>query len=311
MNRLGLISGCLLAAAIIAGTMSDELSPPTPITLGGYRVLAVDFHVHASVFSDGAVAPWDMPREAQRQGLDAFALTSHNQVWTAKLGRWLARWTGGATVLVGEEVQSAHYHLIAVGIHRAVSWKQPAAAAIDDVHGQGGIAIAAHPVAQYWPGWDAAAIRKLDGSEIMHPMVFFEGRFPELKAFYEKGRFAAIGSSDYHGQGSLGMCRTYVFARENSEAAIVEALRAHRTVVFDLQGHPWGDPQMIRLAVEDGRLGKRKASAPDGNFLAGLSRVLGTLGLLGAMVAASARPIAAKPPLGDLSIPSLHNSRGS
>jgi predicted metal-dependent phosphoesterase TrpH len=299
LTWLRLISGCLLAVAIVAGTMSDELNPPASIMLGGYRVLAVDFHVHASVFGDGAVAPWDMPREAQRQGLDAFALTSHNQVWTAKLGRWLARWTGGATVLVGEEVQSAHYHLIAVGIHRSVAWRQPAAAAIDDVHDQGGIAIAAHPVAQYSPGWDAAAIRKLDGSEIMHPMALFEDRAADLKVFYERGSFAAIGSSDYHGTGSLGICRTYVFARENSEAAIVEAVRAHRTVVFDLQGHPWGDPQMIRLAVEDGRLAKRTASAPDGNLLARLSRILGVLGLLVAMLAASARPIEAVPRLGE------------
>jgi len=192
VTRLRVISGSLLAAAIMAGTMSDELNPPAPIELDGYRVLAVDFHVHASVFGDGAVAPWDMPREAQRQGLDAFALTSHNQVWTAKLGRWLARWTGGATVLVGEEVQSAHYHLIAVGIHRTVSWKQPAASAIDDVHNQGGIAIAAHPTAQYSRGWDAAAMGKLDGSEIMHPLVFFEGRFPELRAFYEEGGWADV-----------------------------------------------------------------------------------------------------------------------
>jgi hypothetical protein len=88
------------------------------------------------------------------------------------------------------------------------------------------------------------------------------------------------------------MCRTYVFARENSEAAIVEAVRAHRTVIFDLQGHPWGDPQMIRLAVQDGRLGKPTASAPDGSFLAALSRILGASGLLGALVTASMRPIA-------------------
>jgi len=49
---------------------------------------------------------------------------------------------------------------------------------------------------------------------------------------------------------------------------------------------------MIRLAVEDGRLGKRAAAAPDRNSLAGLSRILGALGLLGAVVA-FARPILA------------------
>jgi predicted metal-dependent phosphoesterase TrpH len=275
-----------LTVAIIAGTISDDVRPPAPITLGGYRVLAVDFHVHPSLFSDGAVAPWDLPREAQRQGLDAFAMTAHNQIWTGRFGLWLSRWTGGATVLPGEEIESAHYHLIAVGIRRTVAWKQRAAAAIDDVHSQGGVAIAAHPIAQYWGGWPAEAIGKLDGSEIMHPLVFFEDRSAELKAFYEKGNFAAIGSSDYHGQGSLGLCRTYVFAREHSEAATVEAVRAHRTVVFDLQGRAWGDPEMVRLAI-DGHLRERVAPAPDHNSLATLSRLAGALSLWGAIVCVS------------------------
>ena len=72
-----------------------------PIDLGGYRVLAADFHIHSSTWSDGALTPWGLVLEAERQGLDAIAVTAHNEVADAKVSRWFSRLIGGPTVLVG------------------------------------------------------------------------------------------------------------------------------------------------------------------------------------------------------------------
>ena len=84
MKPLPVVSGSLVGIAIVIGTISDDVGPRPPMFLGGYRVLAADFHVHGAIVGDGALAPWDIAREAQRQGLDAFALTSHNQVFTPR-----------------------------------------------------------------------------------------------------------------------------------------------------------------------------------------------------------------------------------
>jgi hypothetical protein len=252
------------AIALAAGTAADRPRAEPPLTLGGYRVLAADFHVHSGVFSTGALAPWDLVLEARRQGLDALAITPHNQVWPARLGRWASRALGGPRVIVGEEVRSFGYHLIAVGIERRVSWDQPASAAIDDIHAQGGVAIAAHPVRAYWPAYDTAAMARLDGAEVLHPAAYLSEKARlQMEQFFARRRLTAIGSSDYHGLGRLGMCRTYVFVTDESEAAILEALRAARTVVRDREGRLHGDPALVRLAAEDGRLAARASAAPD------------------------------------------------
>src|SRR5579871_6653521 len=129
MRWLRSISLALVAIAILAGILSDNIAAPPAIYIAGYRVLAVDFHVHTAVFSDGALAPWDLPREARRQGLDAFVMCSHNQTFTSNFGVWLSQWFSGALVIPGEEIETPGYHMIAAGIRNNVSWKQPAASA--------------------------------------------------------------------------------------------------------------------------------------------------------------------------------------
>jgi hypothetical protein len=167
-----LLSGCLLLVAIAAGTFSDVPNQKHPATMGGYHVLAADFHVHTFPLSASTLAPWDVVLEAQRQGLDAIAITGHDQVLAGKIGQWFSRRVGGPTVLVGEEIISPHYHLVAVGIHTTISWRRSAAAAIDEVHQQGGIAIAAHPVAEFWPAFVAEAMTKLDATEVLQPIAY-------------------------------------------------------------------------------------------------------------------------------------------
>jgi hypothetical protein len=149
------------------------------------------------------------------------------------------------------------------------------------VHRQGGVAIAAHPVAAFWPAFDAQAMQNLDAAEVLQPIAYSsEAAAGELQQFYGRARLTAIGSSDYHGLGPLRVCRTFVFAREDTEQGILEALRAGRTVVFD-RGRTYGDAAMIRLAVEDGRLTTREGARSAEGFLAVLSRVCGMAGLLG------------------------------
>lgn len=283
MNLSRFISVVLLAVAIVAGTASDFPRTNPPLELGGYRVLEGDFHVHNFPFNWAALAPWDLVLEARRQHLDVIAITAHNRVWPSKVGVWFSALAGGPTVLTGEEVVSPHYHLLGIGIDQTVDWRQNAAGAIDDIHRQGGVAIAAHPGLLFWPGYDDAAVSRLDGSEVLHPVIYAAPRtYGPFQQFYRRVHAAAIGDSDYHGLWSMGMCRTYVFAKDDSPAAILDAIRARRTVVYDRDNRAYGDPQLIALSGQDSRFTemRRVADNPDQSWMVCVSGWCGVLGLL-------------------------------
>jgi hypothetical protein len=281
--QLSRVSPLLLGAAIVAGTVADTPRPNPPLTLGGYHVLAVDFHTHSSMWSDGALTPWGLVLEARRQGLDAIAITGHNETWDARLGQRFSRLVGGPTVLTGEEILSTpSYHMIAVGIARTVSFRQTAADAIDDIHRQGGVAIAAHPFPTFWEGWDSRAMTRLDGAEICHPGVYARALGQrELEQFAARAPLAAIGSSDFHGLGPMGICRTYVFATDASEEGILDAVRAHRTVVYGRDDRAYGDPALMRLAADAGGLRDRDPSRLPVGWLDWVSRFGAVAGLTG------------------------------
>ena len=276
--------GLLLAVAIAAGSFTDRPSQPHLVFTDKYQVLAVDFHTHTSFGSDGLLSPLGLILQAERQGLDGIALTAHNETATARLGQWFAGKLGNVVVLEGEEIVAPRYHLIAVGIHKTVGFRQDAADAIDEIHRQGGVAIAAHPSRDYSKGFSNAAVAKLDGAEICHPMVYErEQAQRELEEFAKRGVMAPIGSSDYHGVGQLGSCRTFVFARENTERAIVEAVRDHRTVVFGPRGAVYGPPELVATAEAAGLRQSREST--HASALDWLSRIAGLIGLIGLVTA--------------------------
>jgi hypothetical protein len=274
------LAPALLFAGIGVGTAIDRAAPGQPIRLAGYQVLAADFHVHSSTWSDGAVTPFGLVLEARRQGLDAFAITGHNQTLDAKWGRWFSERIGGPTVLVGAEIPEIAHHLIAVGIEDSPDGRLPIAEQIADIHRQGGVAIAAHPGDMFREGFKPA-MPLLDGSEVCHPAIYeYDEAQGMMEEFWKRTSAAAIGSSDFHGPGRMGMCRTFVFARENSAPAILEAIRAKRTVVYGRDGQAYGDPELIDIAAADGRL--PALGRPDYSYgwLDRISQVFGLAGLV-------------------------------
>jgi len=170
--------------------------------------------------------------------------------------------------------------VVGVNGQRTISWRLSAEDAVAEVHRQGGVAIAAHPMAKAWPFLDTA-IRQLDGAEVAQPVVFQKLQFAnELREFHTRSNTAAIGSSDWHGMGPVGFCRTYVFATDDSEAAILEAIRARRTVVVD-RGRIFGNLELAQSAGD--RLGQER---PERGHLAWFSAVCGVAGLVGVALAA-------------------------
>ena len=292
MTRLPFV---LLAASLAIGAAYDY-APPRPVAQrAGYRVLVGDFHAHTR-FSDGFLPPWDLVLHARRRGLDAVGVTEHNQVFPAKLARAFSKAIGGPTGVVGEEITFRDYHLIALGLDHRIAPDGDVPTLVARVHAQGGVAIAAHPAAQFWKAYEPARAM-LDGTEVMHPVAWADAssergfRWTDMRAFYlrahEEGlRMTPIGSSDYHAFSPLGLCRTYVFVERDDEQAIVDAIRKGRTVVYDRSGRGYGPPTLVAALAAEPL--ENPGPTDDGyrarGFLDGVGRILGLLGALALVV---------------------------
>lgn len=259
-----LVAGPRLGAALLvaAGLWLTSTGPAPAArerqTQAGYLVVAADLHVH-SFPGDGVLPPWDLAREARRRHLDAIALTNHNSTHSYRLAQWLSLTGGpGAALLIpGAELTSIGFHLATIGLTDPVPWRQRAAAAAAAVHAAGAVAIAAHPSRKSWRYLDDAALVALDGVETDHSMthVWDESR-RDLAAFYAHAvrvhpSIAAIGSTDFHHFAPLGLGRTYLLVTELTPRAIVEAIRAGRTVACGGDGESHGPPELVTMLQAD------------------------------------------------------------
>lgn len=275
----------LVAFGGVLGTCVGELPEKTTIKRGEYLVLQGDLHVHTR-FSDGFLSPFSVVLEARRKELDLVAVTEHNMVVPGRLARWFSKLTGGPIVLVGQEVTTKSFHLIAVGIERAIPARKGLKAALDAVHAQNGVAIAAHPVSRFWAEFDPLA-KELDGAEVVHPIALrpqTDGgnwRWKEMVDFYERyPHLTAIGSSDYHFFASLGVVRTLIFVKEATPEAAMDALKKGHTVAIGPNGQMFGDADLIDLLTDDPVPAHDPTTYPARSAFDAVSRAIAWAGVL-------------------------------
>ena len=233
MRRLSLAARAVFAAVVVTGTLTDVPGRSAPAS---GTLLVGDFHVHAMP-GDGFLPVWEIQREASRRGVDVIAITNHNHSLALRIGQRLGLLTGYPIVIPGQEVTSPSFHMTAVGVTTMVDSDLSAREALDAIHAQGGVGIAAHPFKRSWIDADVEALRRLDGAEVAHPSMAMRPSWDaELRAFYETARqvnpdLAAIGSSDFHG-GRVGLYCTHVTVDEVSQEGILEGIRRGRTVAL-------------------------------------------------------------------------------
>jgi hypothetical protein len=230
---------------------------------GSARWYRGDLHSHSTV-SDGVLAPEALLEEAEREGLDFFAITDHN--------RWAYPWfPRGSSVLViaGIEVTTpyGHFNVFAEGSSEP-PWlsllpdvggetreePQPGAARelLSEVRASGLRGSINHPRISPWAWWDP----ELDLASISYLEVWNDPTWPENREanpatlemwtrWLNAGlRVTAVGGSDFHDpepkrrrdgrrtEGHrIGIPRTYVFAEACTPAAILRALDGGRAYV--------------------------------------------------------------------------------
>ena len=279
------LAAAAIGAGAILGSAVDTWRVPPPVQAGGYFVIAADFHVHAFP-GDGALPPWELAREASRRGLHAVVISNHNQTLAPKFMPGIFSGRDGAQlplIISSQEVTTPRFHLVAAGVTRTIDWQLPGLDIVRDIHAQGGVVLAAHPVGRYWKGSDAM-LAALDGAEVAHPLTtqLASGR-QELTDFFARARavnptIAPIGSSDFHMVAPIASNRTFVFAESVSVEGVLDAIRAGRTVAEDHDGVRYGNPALTQVLEQAGVLAPVPGSA---STLRLLSIAMALLGLLG------------------------------
>jgi hypothetical protein len=282
MTRKRAAAALACAAAVAVGARESPV--PLPPTVPG--VIAADLHVHATP-GDGALPVWEIQREAARRSLSAIVITNHDDRLALRLARASGLLRAYPLVLDGQEVTARDFHIIAVGVRTVVDSAQPARQVIEAIHAQGGVALAAHPTRQSWRVSDPEALTALDGLEVLHPLILGRAAWErEMQESFSqaqqlKPHIAPIGSTDFHVAAPLGLCRTYLIVDELSEAGILAAIRAGRTVASGPADRLVGAPEhvaavraFVRPPARPGLLGP--ASAPALLALAALAVFVAT-----------------------------------
>src|SRR5437660_227974 len=104
-----------------------------------------DLHVHTT-YSDGWPTPAQLVRHVARNTeLDVIAVADHDTIAGALQAQELAAAFTRPHVIVAEEDSSRNGHILGLFLEKRVRPGMSAAATVDAIHAQGGIAVAAHP----------------------------------------------------------------------------------------------------------------------------------------------------------------------
>jgi hypothetical protein len=210
-----------------------------------------DCHVH-SLHSHGAdQTPQRLAADARALGLDFVATTEHNNADGHR--PWAALGGGDLLVLLGQEVVTRTGHWLALGLPegRVVGGDYGVRDAalgghLDEVRRGGGLCVAAHPHAPYPSGTLMYPLHDFDVVEIWNGpwtsdapwQADNEAALAEwgrgLAAEAHRGSWRpAMGNSDAHLAGQLGIPHTVVAAEAFHAQAILAGLRAGRSWIAE------------------------------------------------------------------------------
>ena len=204
--------------------------------------------MHSVCSHGGELTPERLADEARAAGLDFLAATEHNNADTH--GTW-GRYAGDdLLVILGQEVTTRTGHWLALGVRpgRVVDWRYGAADKvidrhIDEVRRGGGLCVAAHPHAPYdsgtflypYEGFDVVEVWNGPWSSDLPWQADNEAALAEwgrgLGADIRRrgGWRPAMGNSDAHLSGQMGVPHTVVQAEELSTDAVLAGIRAGRS----------------------------------------------------------------------------------
>jgi predicted metal-dependent phosphoesterase TrpH len=212
---------------------------------GGERGLA-DMHIH-SLYSDGTARIADILDHVERRtSLDVVAITDHERIDSALRAAELhAAGDYSFDLVIGEEVTTRRGHVLGLFLIERVAALRPLGETLRAIHAQGGIAIAAHPLAPVPLSVGSRSLRRVrddetadvyfDALELFNPSTAGRTRHGARLALNARELgLPGVGNSDAHVLEGIGTGRTTF---PGSTAADYRAAIASGEVLPDGDAH--------------------------------------------------------------------------
>lgn len=204
-------------------------------------MLSVEFHAHSALSYDGRDPIELLLEQAEAVGLDALAVTDHDEIDASIEAAEIAE-SYGLTGIVGMEISSAAGHVLALGIETAIAPGMHFHETLDEIHDQGGIAVVPHPFQPSRHGVGAHVsdeqLAAADAIEVYNSRLFTGRANRQAERFAEDHDLPMTAGSDAHIAEMVGQAVTEVDANGSDAEAILDAVRAGRTTVVGKRT-PW------------------------------------------------------------------------
>ena len=191
------------------------------MTRGCGELGRADMHLH-TLYSDGTASVQALLDHVDRATtLDVVAVTDHERIDGALRAREIhAAGDYPFELVVGEEITTRRGHVLALFITERIPALRSLPETLERIHDQGGIAIAAHPMAPLTPSLGEASLRwstaasdprhRLDAIELMNPSTAGRSRrVARERLNADVLRLPAVGNSDAHVLEGVGSAWTW------------------------------------------------------------------------------------------------------
>lgn len=204
-------------------------------------MLSVELHAHSALSYDGRDSVELLLEQAEAVGLDAIAITDHDEIAASLEAAELAP-EYGLVGIPGMEVTSRAGHVLALGVEESVPSGLPFQETLEAIWGQGGIAVVPHPFQESRSGVLAniskGELAAADAIEVYNSRLLTGRANRQAARFARRRGLPMTAGSDAHINEMVGQAVTLVDAGESSVDAILSAIADGRTTV-EGKRTPW------------------------------------------------------------------------
>jgi hypothetical protein len=198
--------------------------------------MLAELHAHTSyslgkkIYHHGIDKPIEMLKQAKKLGLDVIAITDHDVIEGALIAKKISKRVG-IEVIVGEEISTKHGHVIALGIKHHIKPKLDFESTIDEIHAQGGIAIAAHPFDIHKEGVRELA-KKCDAVEVFNALNLDRISNHICEKFALKNSLPIVAGSDAHCKEMIGYGATKIECNSKNTDDVLRAIKKKKVKII-------------------------------------------------------------------------------
>ncbi|QSG02132.1 PHP domain-containing protein [Natranaeroarchaeum sulfidigenes] len=204
-------------------------------------MLSVELHTHSELSHDGRDPVDLLLEQGAAVGLDAIAVTDHDEI-DASLEAVRKAPEYGLVGIPGIEITSRAGHVLGLGIEEAIPPGLSFSETLDRIHELGGIAIVPHPYQESRSGVMAnitpEALAAADAIEVYNSRLLTGRGNRQARTFATEYDKPMTAGSDAHISEMVGQAITLIDADDRSADAILDAVAAGRTEIAGKRT-PW------------------------------------------------------------------------